>query len=94
MRGRKSWRGASKSWEEVDGHLTRLAKRFKDANGGKKMEVWAVMSEDYDHPTLQWLNDEWPMPSVKKEAAVAVLEWTACGHVADFYNDTALRPPL
>lgn len=45
-----------------------MYERFKDTNDGKKMEVWAVMSENYNYPTLGLLNNEWPMPYVKKDS--------------------------
>ena len=77
----------------MDGHLTRLAKQFKNANGGKKMGMWAVLSGLYDTATSGWLNNEWPMPNVEKEATVVVLKWDIRGPVADFYRDTIMRSP-
>ena len=77
VRGRK--RDVSGSWEEMDGHLTRLAKQFKKVNGGKKMEVWAIICKHYGEPAFEWLENEWPMPNVKKEATVAVQSWACNG---------------
>ena len=74
----------------MDGHLTRLAKQFKEVNGGKKMEVWAIMCDNYDGPAFEWLKNESPMPNVKKEATVAVLEWCNHGPVTDFYLETSM----
>jgi len=62
-------------WEKLDVDLFRLAKRFKGAHGGRKMEVEIYVSKSW---VKVWdsnsLMDELSMPHLEKEATVVVLE--------------------
>ena len=93
LQGQEPQRDGSESWKEVDNHLTWLAKRFKDANGGKKMEVFVVMSGEYDRQALRWMKNEWPMPGVKEEATVEIQEWDMPHAMSVSYIERVGPPP-
>ena len=62
-------------WEKLDADLCQLAKRSKEARGGRKMEVevyvpkWWLRLSDSNRP-----KNEWPMPNLEKEANLVVLD--------------------
>ena len=94
LQGQKPKDDNSEGWKEVDYHLTRLAKRFKAANGGKKMEVVTVWSSNYDPHALRWMITQWPLPGVKEEATVAISERHMPHEEAVSYVGRVLGPPL
>ena len=72
------------------GHLTRPAKQIKNANGGRKMEVWAILSGPNDTATSGWFNNEWPMPNLEKKATRGGSEMGYSWACRDFYRDTIM----
>ena len=94
LRWRRPKEDNFESWREVDYHLTRLAKRFKAANGGKKMEVVGIWSTNYDPHAFQWMNTQRPLPGVTEEATVVIPEQSMPYKEAALYINRVLGPPL
>ena len=63
-----------RNWKEMENHLCRLAKQFKVAHGGKKMDVMICVPGQQKPPVVFYqLKDKWPLPDLKKEANTVVL---------------------
>ena len=61
-------------WVEIEKHLCRLAKQFKAAHGGRKMEVMICVPGQHKPPIVFYqLQNRWPMPDLKKEANTGIL---------------------
>ena len=57
----------------MDKHLCRLAKQFKAAHGGRKMEVMISVPVPRELAIVDQLKNRWPMPDSQKEVNTVVL---------------------